>query len=894
MKTARSRLLLLGLLTLLALPLVVPFGAAQAASSLKQLFSTKLTKKSDVAAGGRQGAMDLHLKNVKDVAVVHNRLVAVFQFSAARGANTADNRQKNAKMKLRILRSNVSDPTGKTCIIHNNVKVADARVQAVFDNTSTDNTSDPNAVTKSAGNTRCSGLYGKEISFPARNLRKVDGANNLYYMNLDIKFQGKPMSADQLNNSGNAFSLNYNLQLVGGDSGKGVLAIRAGASASTDDSQAFGMRSSYHMRAHQASNKTIRASVVFGYPCNITPEQKNAPKNRTVTFYDGDAAFGDTYIWIERKMPNENKASKLSKNDYDINSSQWRLIPDNYWDSSNKRWLMDYSNLRSNRLVIKANAVEPGAEYRLVVYGNNQNSKNRAGKANLTPHENTISVDIPYDSYYGAITCGDSGGSYSLTPEAGVDPVHDGTVVRNVVGQVTTSDTSADHGADVSGNGATQTQQRNHLWRIYVARFSSKPSNVNAPGNHSDSNGCDRISGRNPTWCEAVPSGNSPLNGNKNFTSNFDPETGTHQVSGDFNISTATGSGNWFCFFVQVLNPTGSSSDNEQRKYSPLECSRRAFMPSVQVTGHDLKVGGDISTQQAAIARNNNPPSRYYGSWGEYGVFAAGCNQKRQMTSGAYGSENGFGTNASLGTQQHPLSFANLMSGGDVECSYVEGVGYGGMSDIGGVDRSSFAPNVDDCGGGAVRCDLTAGAPWRPWNSDTTFAAGTRQIIYAPNKTVRITHDLTYGSSYSSIADIPRVVIVAKNIVIDGGVSRIDPWLVAYSPDEESTSGNIATCSTPTGMTAAHRETGNFPDMQDPALKLSRNADDDCRNYLTFNGPVMAKNIFLYRTAGKVAATPERAAESFNLRADAFLTSYSGETDPVASTNDVVDLPPRF
>lgn len=154
--------------------------------------------------------------------------------------------------------------------------------------------------------------------------------------------------------------------------------------------------------------------------------------------------------------------------------------------------------------------------------------------------------------------------------------------------------------------------------------------------------------------------------------------------------------------------------------------------------------------------------------------------------------------------------------------------------------------------------------------SEILVPGQTRRTIVV-NGTLTITSDLEYANLASSIARIPRVVLVADNIVIDESVTRIDPWLV-------SRSGSISTCS----------EKG-FTSFASPGLLDS----GQCGNQLVFNGPVIAPRVFLYRTHDTVNGEP---AEIFNLRASNILSSYtgSGTEDPVAITTSINEVSPRF
>ena len=127
------------------------------------------------------------------------------------------------------------------------------------------------------------------------------------------------------------------------------------------------------------------------------------------------------------------------------------------------------------------------------------------------------------------------------------------------------------------------------------------------------------------------------------------------------------------------------------------------------------------------------------------------------------------------------------------------------------------------------------------------------------------------GDPMQGLKDIPQLIIIANNIRIGGGVSQVDSWLMATGD-----SGNLVTCA---DVTAATQLRAN-----------------NCANFLRVNGPVAARHLYLYRTAGATTgAGNTAAAEVFNLRPDAYLwatwyNSSAGRLQTVRTT----ELPPRF
>src|SRR5690606_13493357 len=103
---------------------------------------------------------------------------------------------------------------------------------------------------------------------------------------------------------------------------------------------------------------------------------------------------------------------------------------------------------------------------------------------------------------------------------------------------------------------------------------------------------------------------------------------------------------------------------------------------------------------------------------------------------------------------------------------------------------------------------------------------------------------------YTSVRDLPQVIIKAPTINIKNSAGRVDAWLLAVEDDAK---GVLNTCSD-------YGTTGD--------LTINK-----CNKKLTVNGPVVADIIYLRRTAGSEVQESLRGepAEVFNLRADAYM-----------------------
>jgi hypothetical protein len=168
--------------------------------------------------------------------------------------------------------------------------------------------------------------------------------------------------------------------------------------------------------------------------------------------------------------------------------------------------------------------------------------------------------------------------------------------------------------------------------------------------------------------------------------------------------------------------------------------------------------------------------------------------------------------------------------------------------------------------------------------STLTLGRNKTYVVYVPNGTVTITGNVHYADdAYNDIRDIPQLVIIAKNININFGVTNVDAWLIAKSND--STGGIVDTC---VGYTAP----------------FSANA---CKDLLTINGPIMARELDLWRTkvdtsnpSCKVTSSQDchpvgDPAEILNLPASSILWAKAYRLNPAkAQTSYTIELPPYF
>lgn len=342
-----------------------------------------------------------------------------------------------------------------------------------------------------------------------------------------------------------------------------------------------------------------------------------------------------------------------------------------------------------------------------------------------------------------------------------------------------------------------------------------------------------------------------------------------------------------YAFSVQAR-----ANDSGEWAHSEPVCIKVAVKPLVQVWGGDLSAGKSFLGTSVAVPAANIETSTStktiagtnytFGAWVEYGIFATGT-IKNIASAAAYagtGATQGL-TNSSLCKSTY-LSFNNA-SGGQNVCTG------GAYKTVGTYTTTRSIPDV------ASNYPITSGTPQfgskdinsgatqglYTSSSDITLAGGTIGagrwiVINAPNANVTITGNITYTSAaLSSVSDIPQMVIIAKNINILDAVTQIDAWLIA-KPSAALADGVINTCSS--------------------VSLLTQLSSAICPKPLVVNGPVMANKLYLRRTTGPgTGVASGNPAETFNLRADAYLWAYAHTTsNGRVQTVYTTELPPRL
>ena len=317
------------------------------------------------------------------------------------------------------------------------------------------------------------------------------------------------------------------------------------------------------------------------------------------------------------------------------------------------------------------------------------------------------------------------------------------------------------------------------------------------------------------------------------------------------------------CFALSVQ--PRSNSDTQWGHSKPI-CTVVGKKPKVQIWGGDIGVRGEIDTSTSV--KSIAGTQRTFGSWVEYGAFSVGINTR---------FASGSGLNNQTDNNQvawSKLTFANKDDTGvDAFGQYTTSAGFRPLPSI----ASYFESVSNKQPVGAASADLGSLTFVNGSDvivrtaADLTITGGVipagRSVIILATGTVTIDGNITYPNGpFTTIRDIPQVVIIAQNIRIKDSVDHVDAWLIAKD--------TINTC---------YNFAGNL-------------TSGKCNLRLEVNGAVVTGKLLLNRTAGSDTGDQSGdPAERFNLRPDAFLwASLQARGSNKAKTIYSTELPPRF
>jgi hypothetical protein len=450
----------------------------------------------------------------------------------------------------------------------------------------------------------------------------------------------------------------------------------------------------------------------------------------------------------------------------------------------------------------------------------------------LSPNSNVLSISIPHGSIYGDIKC-----NFNFDPNTSVSPK---TYPLYPSLNVTST---------VSGNSGP-TDPGVHDWATFIAKYTPGSDTSMTKGDEPGLSFIDICNRRVPT------TGRTSCNllGLEKYPASGQSKSYTHTSATPDPVGTK------ICFFSVFQNPqvdeaSGYQTDDNTWRYSTMDCSVAAKKPQVQFLGGDLKIQGNVSAGPTETKAPDGS-TKTFGSWVEYGLFSTGTNN---IASSGAGLKNG-NPSSSKG-EWSKLTFANKMSS------------YGSYSPLALSTARSFFAGLQSTGstvntGQSGVYDIGTASIGGATNIDIAESSKGRSLIVRGND-ITIDGNITVNNTNrQNTGEISQIVILAHNIKIQDNVTNIDAWLLTTGSD-----GTIDTCSNVVTTLDATK----------------------CSQVLTVNGAVMTSRLYLKRTAGADANTPQSAAEVFRLRPDAQLWAYKyANTSDRAQTVYVQELPPRF
>ncbi|MGK2896315.1 MAG: hypothetical protein ACSLEY_01815 [Candidatus Saccharimonadales bacterium] len=334
------------------------------------------------------------------------------------------------------------------------------------------------------------------------------------------------------------------------------------------------------------------------------------------------------------------------------------------------------------------------------------------------------------------------------------------------------------------------------------------------------------------------------------------------------------------CYSLSITkwqNIPGSSAGSDWR-HTPLACFTVAKTPKLQVRGGDVRVHGNGTAGTGGITTSNSSfgtPSKTYGSWTEYGAISNGANIS--FASGA-GLLAGHASSVAAPAPWSQLTLSNVRVVGVTKSVALGGYTLGLQSQ----NLRTYFNSLPATG--AAVSNLTVSIPGNLQVYDfgtadvslTSVANPAGSYIIRTTGTVTIDSNITLDTDLTlgTISQIPQVVIAAGNITVSAAVYQVDAWLLA--------SNQITTCPIPTGV-------------PNPPVATNGLALTDCAIPLTINGPVQAKTVHFYRTAGGDSDQATQAAETINFSGYAYLWLKQLQTraSHVVTTYSI-EKPPRF
>ena len=361
---------------------------------------------------------------------------------------------------------------------------------------------------------------------------------------------------------------------------------------------------------------------------------------------------------------------------------------------------------------------------------------------------------------------------------------------------------------------------------------------------------------------------------------------GSFTVSGSSVNVPDVAAGKYFCVAAAVY-PYKSDGAGSTSWAAQSTCRQIAKRPSFQVWGGSLYIAGSAKTSTATknnLANVNGwgytvsggNKSRVFGSWVELGIISNGVVEG--LASGAAlgnTADNIGGDNSAVNDyckSRVPLSFSNFNNLPD-KCPAGQQTAPAGVFNDGSTRKKLVEYVINNVSTSKEEKDgnISVGA--------RTINPGVTHVIRATGN-VTITGDIKYDNNnkdkkYTNLSQIPKLIIYAKDIIINCNVTQVDAILIAE--------GNVNTCPSE-----------NY--------NSSTNA-----KRLKINGMILANSLTLNRTYGAGTGTNSKEpAEIINYDTSTVLwlnykitsTENGGgatkNDDTKLSTTYIHELAPRY
>ena len=280
---------------------------------------------------------------------------------------------------------------------------------------------------------------------------------------------------------------------------------------------------------------------------------------------------------------------------------------------------------------------------------------------------------------------------------------------------------------------------------------------------------------------------------------------------------------------------------HEWRHSAPI-CVLVVKKPKMQIWSNGIYARGGIKTSRSDIG------GKTFGSWAEFEALGG-----KPII--------GFKTESSQNTNN--LTFRNGINNGGRSASIVDKGSWGSWgtsNNVQGLINSIKSRYPSSNAAKNVRVEGNSGA-----NANIGGLTGTGTNIYY-GKDITITGNIVNSEPKANAGgQFAQTIIIADNIKISKDVTRVDAWLIA--------SGEINTC--PVGKTDVN--------------------EINCGKPLAVNGPVIARTLNSWRTAGSNPNNREEPAETYNQRADVYLWAYGQAGGPGRIiTTYTKELPVRY